>query len=242
MELQKISNDGIYEVICGQGYQTILLLQADKHETHLELSLLEFADGNYDLSVLRMHTALERFFRYGLRYLTVLKGADLDTFKSLKDEQDKTLKLSERLIGGFLSAFIFERLTSETVWLNPKSLTAWQGLRNKIIHDAFIPTKADCLKNNQEILDFIVKTRRIMRQSSNEHLHKLDAFDLIIRSEEANAKIKNDLFGVVGTIGSNFAITESANADEAVTFEELSSRAFEKQRRLEEAEIELRKL
>ena len=136
--VSQLADDGIYEVKCGKGHVSNVILDNVKFELLFEIGLNALADGYTREAVSSFTSALERFYefywRVAMRHMDVPMIDINEAWKPLS-------KMSERQLGAFVSVSLLLAKTKPNL-LNPNKQVPF---RNNVIHNGYVP------KNNEAI-------------------------------------------------------------------------------------------
>jgi len=99
--LTRLSDSGEYEVTCGKGHESSVILDNVKFELLFEMGLNAIIDGYPREAISSFTSALERFYEFYWRIVMNHQGISKDTI----DSSWKPLsKMSERQVGAYVTA------------------------------------------------------------------------------------------------------------------------------------------
>jgi len=153
-------DDAVAYVECSRGHKSALLLQSQKFEILLESAATALLDGYTIEAASSLSAAYERFFEFAI-FVFCKKNVTID--ESLKETFKQVSKQSERQIGGFL--FLHLITFGYHYTLNNKI----PELRNKVIHQGYIPTQEEAITFGELVYQEIYSiTQLIKTRLSNE--------------------------------------------------------------------------
>lgn len=141
-------------VECSKGHKSAILLQSQKFEILLESAANALIEGYTIEAASSLSSAYERFFEFAInvfckKYNTPKENLE-ETFKQVS-------KQSERQIGGFL--FLHLLAFGENYALNKKI----PELRNRVIHQGYIPTPDEVINFGELIYQEIHSICKLIR-------------------------------------------------------------------------------
>lgn len=146
--VSRLSDDGRYEVHCGKGHITTVILDNVKFELLFEMGLNAIIDGYPREAVSSFASALERFYEFYWRVA-------MRHFKMPKEQVEKAWKplskLSERQIGAYSTAVILLTKKAPSL-LNPNKHVPF---RNKVIHNGYVPTEEEAISFGDTVMQLI---------------------------------------------------------------------------------------
>lgn len=138
--VSQLADDGIYEVKCGKGHVSNVILDNVKFELLFEMGLNALADGYTREAVSSFTSSLERFYEFYWR----VAMCHLDVPMADIDKAWKPLsKMSERQLGAYVTASLLLTKAKPNL-LNPNKQVPF---RNNVIHNGYVP-------KNQEAIDY----------------------------------------------------------------------------------------
>lgn len=141
------NNEGIYNVKCPKGHHFSVDILSHHFQVLFENGIHALSDDYYIESFVSFVTSYERFIEYFLN--VVLKSNEVS--ETVFDDTWKELaKQSERQVGAFNLVFLQE-FKEKPIQLTSKN----KELRNNVIHKGYLPTKGDCIKFGDNVLEFI---------------------------------------------------------------------------------------
>lgn len=143
----ELRDDGLYAVTCHRSHHTVVMLQQQKFQVLFDIGAMGLVDGYPREFVLTTASALERFFEYYVRVVSLKHGIEHAVF----DDGWKIVShQSERQFGAFLFVYLLENKKPVSPWIadeRPKlpGATSWTAFRNKVAHDGYIPSRAEAV-------------------------------------------------------------------------------------------------
>ena len=146
--LTRLSDNGEYEVKCGKGHESSVILDNVKFELLFEIGLNAIVDGYPREAVSSFASALERFYEFYWRVVMNHQGIIKDAI----DSSWKPLsKMSERQVGAYVTAAALLTKTAPTLLNTNKEVP----FRNKIIHNGYVPTDEEAISFGNVIMSLI---------------------------------------------------------------------------------------
>lgn len=161
--VSQLADDGRYEVRCDLGHESIVILDNVKFELLFEMGLNAIFDGYPREAVSSFTSSLERFYEFYWRVSMHYTGVPVTEI----DEAWKPMsKMSERQLGAFITASMV--LTgSKPRLLNPNKQVPF---RNSVIHNGYVPTKAEAIDFGNTVMDLIHEGLDQLRELGSESL------------------------------------------------------------------------
>lgn len=153
--MSRLSDSGKYEVVCGHGHTSTVVLNNLKFELLFEMGINAIVDGYAREAVSSFSAALERFYEFywqvALAHLSIPEETITAAWKVLSRQ-------SERQLGSYVTASL--ALTKEPPrLLNPNKEVEF---RNSVIHKGYVPTDEEATEFGDAVMVLI-----------NEELEKL---------------------------------------------------------------------
>jgi len=146
--VSQLADDGRYEVRCDLGHESIVILDNVKFELLFEMGLNAIFDGYPREAVSSFTSSLERFHEFYWRVSMHHIGVPVTEI----DQAWKPMsKLSERQLGAFITASMV-LAGSKPRLLNPNKQVPF---RNNVIHNGYVPTKAEAIDFGNTVMDLI---------------------------------------------------------------------------------------
>ncbi len=146
--LMRISDDGKYEVRCTKGHTSTVILDNIKFELLFEMGLNAIIDGYPREAVSSFASALERFYEF--YWMVVMKYQNIN-MDDVNNSWKHMNKLSERQVGAYISAALLLTKKTPTLLKPDKEI----ALRNKVIHNGYIPTEDEAIEYGDAVMDLI---------------------------------------------------------------------------------------
>ena len=183
MPVSSLSDKGEYEVICGRGHTSFVVLNNLKFELLFEMGLNALVDGYGREAVSSFAAALERFYefywRVAMTHLLVPAEALMDAWKVLSRQ-------SERQLGAYISVALM--ITKELPrLLNPNKEIEF---RNNVIHKGYIPTVAEATEFGDAVMTLINGELEKLRRTTPEALN--ETYKTLLPKGRGNAKESAD--------------------------------------------------
>lgn len=161
--VSRLSDDGKYEVHCGKGHVSSVILDNVKFELLFEMGLNAIIDGYPREAVSSFASAIERFYEFYWR--VVMRHFDIP-----KDQVEATWKplskLSERQVGAYSTAVNLLTKNSPTL-LNPNKEVPF---RNLVIHNGYVPTEDEAISFGDVVMQLINNDLSVLRSNAAEAL------------------------------------------------------------------------
>ena len=164
--VSRLSDNGQYEIHCGKGHVSTVVLDNVKFELLFEMGLNAIVDGYPREAVSSFASALERFYEFYWR----VAMHHFDMSKEHIEKAWKPLsKLSERQIGAYSTATTL--LTKEAPsLLNPNKHVPF---RNKVIHNGYVPTEEEAISFGDTVKQLIDDDLDKLRQLAADSLESV---------------------------------------------------------------------
>lgn len=200
-------DEALAYIECSKGHKSAILLQSQKFEVLLESAANALIEGYTLEAASSLSSAYERFFEFAINVYckknNTSKEALSETFKQVS-------KQSERQVGGFLFLHLLTFGTHYT--LNKKI----PELRNKVIHQGYIPTPEEVANLGDLIYNEISTITTLIKSSLSNEIQQV-VMDTVQRRNE---KIPQDIprATTTGTMFLSLAMAEQKNSfQEALT-------------------------
>jgi hypothetical protein len=158
----EVRDDGLYELTCSKGHTTVTAIQEQKFQILFDLGMMALLDGYPREAISSIAAALERFYEYYIRVVTLKHGTSHEQFE---DAWRLVSKQSERQLGAFLLVYLMETgrpLTEPISNAKPDaSLKAsrgtWTEFRNLVTHEGYIPSSEEVLAYGDLVYKFMYR-------------------------------------------------------------------------------------
>ena len=200
----EIEDGSYYEITCLRGHSRAAILTTRKFEILFEFGAMAQLDGYPREAVSSFPVALERFYEYWVKAHLLhaqIAPAELDAAWRQVSAQ------SERQLGAFSLLYIREYYTPAPML--PQRVTEF---RNKVIHKGYIPTRIDCVKYGDAVLELIRKNIRELWSSHNDEL----IGSVNEKWFEARGDQPNMFFLPWMTLGTNRPPTDDRNLEDII--------------------------
>ncbi|SDB50901.1 hypothetical protein SAMN03097699_1799 [Flavobacteriaceae bacterium MAR_2010_188] len=157
------NNEGIYKVECPNGHQFNVDILSHHFQVLFENAIHSLADDYYIESFVSFVTSYERFIEYFLRI--VLRSNKIDSTE-FENTWKELARQSERQVGAFFMIYLRE-FKQKPIQLSKSNIE----LRNKVIHKGYLPTKEDCIKFGDNVLEFI---REIIKKLKSDKTYETE--------------------------------------------------------------------
>lgn len=165
---------------CSKGHKSAILLQSQKFEVLLESAANALIEGYTLEAASSLSSAYERFFEFAINVFckksNTSKEALEETFKQVS-------KQSERQVGGFLFLHLLTFGTHYT--LNKKI----PELRNRVIHQGYIPTPDEVVSLGELIYSEIFTITALIKSSLSNEMQQV----IMDTLQRRNEKIPQDI-------------------------------------------------
>jgi hypothetical protein len=167
--------EGVAYIDCSRGHKSAVLLQNQKFEILLESAANALLEGYTIEAASTLSAAYERFFEFSINVLckknSITKQALEETFKQVS-------KQSERQVGGFLFLHL---ISFGTHYSLSKKIPE---LRNKIIHQGYIPTPEEVIAFGELIYQEIYLITQLLKSSLPDEIQQVVMDDLRAKNEK----------------------------------------------------------
>lgn len=186
---------------CSKGHKSAILLQSQKFEVLLESAANALIEGYTLEAASSLSSAYERFFEFAINVYckknNTSKEALNETFKQVSRQ-------SERQVGGFLFLHLLTFGTHYT--LNKKI----PELRNKVIHQGYIPTPDEVADLGELIYNEILTITALIKANLSSEMQQV-VMDTVQRR---NKKIPQDIprATTTGTMFFSLAMAEQKDS------------------------------
>ena len=154
--LLEVGNENLHQVICKKGHKWSLVITQQKHEVLFEVAVHAIIDGYYREAISSFSASLERYYEFFIKVISAALPSDVFE-KAWKQVSSQ----SERQLGAYIFTYIsFYHSLPDTL---PQSLTM---LRNKVIHNGFVPSRV-CAVNFGEAVAKIINDGYNLLQRAN---------------------------------------------------------------------------
>ncbi|MDT7849838.1 hypothetical protein Q9292_09465 [Methylophilus sp. VKM B-3414] len=186
---------------CSKGHKSAILLQSQKFEVLLESAANALIEGYTLEAASSLSSAYERFFEFAINVFckksNTSKEALEETFKQVS-------KQSERQVGGFLFLHLLTFGTHYT--LNKKI----PELRNRVIHQGYIPTPDEVVSLGELIYSEIFTITALIKSSLSNEMQQV----IMDTLQRRNEKIPQDIprATTTGTMFFSLAMAEQKSS------------------------------
>jgi len=192
--VSQLADDGRYEVRCGIGHESTVILDNIKFELLFEMGLNAIFDGYPREAVSSFASSLERFYEFYWRVAmrhTGVPATELDqAWKPMS-------KMSERQLGAFITASTV--LTgSKPRLLNPNRQVPF---RNSVIHNGYVPTKEEAIEFGNTVMELIFEGLDQLRELDSSSL--METYQLMSPRDydgDENSEDSDELVGCVNIL------------------------------------------
>jgi hypothetical protein len=194
--LTRLSDNGEYEVECGKGHISTVILDNVKFELLFEIGLNAIIDGYPREAVSSFASALERFYEFYWRVVMRHHGID----KSDIDSSWKPLsKQSERQMGAYVTAATLLTKNIPNLLNTNKEVP----FRNKVIHNGYVPTTEEAIIFGDVVMELInndLEQLRLITKSALEATYKEQSPRDYESSEEEDDGDDTNIVGCVNIL------------------------------------------
>jgi hypothetical protein len=163
MPISRLSDSGEYEVVCGRGHSSLVILNNLKFELLFEMGLNALVDGYGREAVSSFATALERFYEF---YWRVAMAHAKAPEEGINGAWKALSRQSERQLGAYISASL--SIAKE----GPRLLNTNKEVefRNNVVHKGYIPTAEEAAEFGDAIMTVINNELETLRRIAPEAL------------------------------------------------------------------------
>ncbi|WP_460116808.1 hypothetical protein [Pseudomonas sp. S2_C03] len=162
-------------VECSKGHKSALLLQSQKFEVLLESAANALIEGYTIEAASSLSSAYERFFEFAINVFCKKYNIPKE---NLEETYKQVSKQSERQIGGFL--FLHLLAFGKNYALNKKI----PELRNRVIHQGYIPTPDEVIKFGELIYQEILSISMLISSNLADEMRQVTMDTLLARTEK----------------------------------------------------------
>ncbi|HCS8189544.1 hypothetical protein [Listeria monocytogenes] len=137
------------EIKCDRGHKFRLAVFTPKSDYLFQNAIKSFNENNYSECFLMLYSGYESYMKMFVSAFYYHLLRDMDAVDSVL----KSVKTSERIKGAFFTAYasLFNEICSDKVENKHTSL------RNKVVHQGYLPSETECLNMGNDILDLVLK-------------------------------------------------------------------------------------
>lgn len=175
----ELRDDGLYSATCERGHTTITAIQEQKYEVLFDLAAMALLDGYPREAVVSMAAALERFYEFYVRVLSIKHKVNEKAFAAAWNQVDNQ---SERQFGAYLFVSLLDQPNEapRTIEEAKPSLPgvskgqtkSWKAFRNAVVHKGYMPTAAECIAYGDIVYRHINELAQGLKESSAEYLQE----------------------------------------------------------------------
>jgi hypothetical protein len=162
-------------IVCSRGHKSALLLQSQKFEILLESAANALLEGYTLEAATSLSSAYERFFEFAINVFCKKSNSPKLSFEKTFEQVSKQ---SERQLGAFL--FLHLIILGSNYQLSKKIPT----LRNKVIHQGYIPTPNEVLRFGELIYQEISSLTNLLNAHLSDEVQQVVTNTLQERSEK----------------------------------------------------------
>ncbi|MDV3456829.1 hypothetical protein RZN05_07535 [Sphingomonas sp. HF-S4] len=137
MAVVQVPEGGIFEHRCNRGHQTFTVVQNTKFELLADMAIRALVEEDYRGAISNFAASLERLYDFFTTATLRKHGVKA----AATDKGRKSLRLSERQLGAFVTAYMFE--VGEAPDLLDQKLVK---LRNDVVHGGKLAGRPDAIK------------------------------------------------------------------------------------------------
>ncbi len=147
-------NDSIYTLSCPEGHEFKVTIVYHQFQKLFEIAIYALEDGYYREAIGSFAASMERFMELFIRIANVKSHLVKDESScDFGEVWKKMRKYSERQYGAYLITYWKE--FKKPPELVDETLTS---LRNKVIHQGYIPTKEEVIKYGNKVMRCMIST------------------------------------------------------------------------------------
>ena len=143
-----LGNGSVYKATCERGHEQAVSLPHQKHEILFEFGVYAIIDGYYREAISSFAAALERYYEYFLRVVTLGEYSE----ESFENAWKQVSSQSERQLGGYIFSHLI--MCGRPPNLLSNSLIT---LRNRAIHKGYIPSKEEAMQYGDGVSKLIIE-------------------------------------------------------------------------------------
>lgn len=189
----ELRDDGLYSVTCERGHATVTAVQQQKYEILIDIAAMALLDGYPREAVVTMAAALERFYEFYVRVISIKHRVETKTFATAWKQVENQ---SERQFGAYLFVSLLDKpngvpktIEEEQPILSGVSkgqTRIWRAFRNAVVHKGYIPSTDECLAYGDIVYRHINELTQELKSSSAEHVKKA-TFEHLSGAQSGNA-------------------------------------------------------
>lgn len=168
-----LHDSGIVYVTCSQDHRSAVIIQNHKFELLFESGALALLDGHEKEAVSSFAAALERFYEFYIYVIMLKHGIEVE---KTNEAWKGVAKQSERQLGAFCFLYFLE---NKSPYELPNHVSE---LRNKVIHQGYIPTTDEVKKYAETILNKIETISSALRKDSHQFIDQFVRQELDAKS------------------------------------------------------------
>lgn len=153
----KPQNDCVYEVECKNGHKFTANILYHQFQLLFEIGINAIVDGYFREALSSFTASYERFMELFLKITAESNGAMI---KDIDHTWKLVSKQSERQLGAYI--FIHFHVFGQAPAILSNNLT---NLRNRVIHQGYIPTEMECIAFGNAILNLINTPIKLLYES-----------------------------------------------------------------------------
>jgi len=175
----ELRDDGLLNVTCQNGHDTVTAVQEQKYELLFELAVMALLDGYPREAATGMAASLERFYEFAIRTLCAKRGindsAFIHAWKLVANQ-------SERQFGAFIFTYMLEAGIPPPIideakpthiagqdWKN----RPWKNFRNSVVHKGYMPSTAEAMAYGELVFNHIKELTIWLSENYSEALNKV---------------------------------------------------------------------
>ena len=189
-----LQDNGLYELKCKNGHESIISLQEQKFEILFDLAANAILDGYYREAVSSFTSSLERFYEFYIKVIAIKHNVSeevyLKSWKSIKNQ-------SERQLGAYILLYTIEKDKDPPLLHNKKI-----EFRNEVIHKGKIPSKENAISYGEAVLNVISPVLHDLKTNENDHVMTV----VSRHNRDRNKKIKDAKFMSTMSIATTLSI------------------------------------
>lgn len=156
-----LKSEDIGEYTCEKGHKFYAILSNQRYQTIFDYAIKSLKEGVLPVAVLLSYMSLETFMEFFIRFSLFLdkcKFEDIDSFM-------KTIRFAENKKGSFMLHY-FQNFNEE---VSKKKFEYFAKLRNKIIHEGYLPDEDETIKYCEKLFNFLVDISNRIAKSATQN-------------------------------------------------------------------------
>jgi hypothetical protein len=184
-----IADEPTYEVECGRGHRSFVLLQQQRFEVLFQIGAYAIVDGYFREAVSSFTASLERFYEFFIRAALIENGVPSD---ATRDAWKAVSRQSERQLGAFIFLHLRETKTAPPM-LSNKDVE----FRNEVVHQGRIPSRHQAIEYGERVLAVVRPLVRLAQERFPSGTERL----ILEHLQTARTKVGPEFAVAISSIG-----------------------------------------